>query len=571
MFALVNSAKNRICMEVNCFAEGVDPTALQTDFPLSDPLIDIQPWVVWNQRPLAVADASDWTERRRDNERGIDLPAVNVRQCRDVGMRGFAVIPLLYYESSQDVSRDTPSVFGTVHVEPVSGRAPTSEELEDLMDFGRILTAVVTQSERVTAFMDMLDFSSDAILLLDSGQRVRYTNMKAARELGLTIGWQDPPLSLPELVTADRSRSDTPLRESNKQRRSQVDTTIRRAFEKHVRQIRYVTDRSKSAAVSAEEFTCELFPEWRQAALTQDGLSQSFNAMATVRDLTPIRRLLDALRLIAEQSEDMDAAANNILKQISSLQLPIHRPRIYRIDPNDPAVLVSFKSLDLVTNEQQFNSGYWRMTKTVDEDDYTWRCIDRKESVLIQWDSKSKKFTRTTLYGIDLEVIKKPKYRGDWKHEGDIWIEIPLFANDRMFGKLVVDCTRSPECSLSPEQLELLNLYCALSGALLDALDRKQKWVNRASEMAMAKIAHSIKTKFAALDGLWTEYSRAAPNNPSIEKLNSFLKPSVLTTSRYVSRIHELFGRDVKLEHTSFNLASFLQEKSREHSCEHRE
>ncbi|MFM8251321.1 MAG: sensor histidine kinase [Planctomycetota bacterium] len=140
-----------------------------------------------------------------------------------------------------------------------------------------------------------------------------------------------------------------------------------------------------------------------------------------------------------------------------------------------------------------------------------------------------------------------------------------------MFGKLVVDCTRSPECSLSPEQLELLNLYCALSGALLDALDRKQKWVNRASEMAMAKIAHSIKTKFAALDGLWTEYSRAAPNNPSIEKLNSFLKPSVLTTSRYVSRIHELFGRDVKLEHTSFNLASFLQEKSREHSCEHRE
>ncbi|MFM7843724.1 MAG: hypothetical protein ACKPEY_05785, partial [Planctomycetota bacterium] len=467
MFALVNSAKNRICMEVNCFAEGVDPTELQTDFPLSDPLIDIQPWVVWNQRPLAVADASDWTERRRDKERGIDLPAVNVRQCREVGMRGFAVIPLLYYESSQDVSRDTPSVFGTVHVEPVSGRAPTSEELEDLMDFGRILTAVVTQSERVTAFMDMLDFSSDAILLLDNGQRVRYTNMNAARELGLTIGWQDPPLSLPELVTADRSRSDTPLRESNQQRRSQVDTTIRRAFEKHVRQIRYVTDRSKSAAVSAEEFTCELFPEWRQAALTQDGLSQSFNAMATVRDLTPIRRLLDALRLIAEQSEDMDAAANNILKQISSLQLPIHRPRIYRIDPNDPAVLVSFKSLDLVTNEQQFNSGYWRMTKTVDEDDYTWRCIDRKESVLIQWDSKSKKSTRTTLYGIDLEVIKNPKYRGDWKHEGDIWIEIPLFANDRMFGKLVVDCTRSPECSLSPEQLELLNLYCALSGALL--------------------------------------------------------------------------------------------------------
>ena len=509
MFALVDPARKRITGISDWVGE--PPTANvadETDYELSQPDLDIQPWVVAHKQCCIVDDWRTW-----DEHRGA-LPPINTALCERAGHRtSFAVVPMFIRGC-----RDAEEVFGTIHVERSDGLPPSPDDIDDLLEFGRQMAAVANQSERVHALLWSLDSDEDAVVIVDHDTLVRFVNKSAGARLGMPDGWHDAMAAI-RLGRAPYSVLATAV----------ISSGLRRA--RH----RIYHDAGEERR---EVVACEPLPDWR----AERGRRSALGAVLRIRDLTHLHRLFIALRHVAAHAVDTQTTTDALMACVEDLGY--RSARLYRLDPHDSEVLVSTAGLGLPTEfAERFARGDYRMRRGEPDSEETWWCIENGEPRVYQWNPALPNGpVEPTAQGLALTNIRAPALSACWKEPGDAWIDLPLPATgQRTVGKLTIDCGKAFNCELRPEDFELLKLFSALLGALLAALD-KEEWVRDAADKAMATCAHNIRTKLAALDGFADRYQRAAPENEAVGKLNRLHQPAVDGCFRQVTRIKEVFA-----------------------------
>jgi len=290
----------------------------------------------------------------------------------------------------------------------------------------------------------------------------------------------------------------------------------------------------------------------------EENLTSTIGAVLQIRDLTPLHHVFSALQQVANHAVDSQTTTQALLSCVKDLGYA--SARLYRVDSHDSDLLVSAAALGLpVEFADRFTRGDYRMRRGDPESGETWWCIENAEPRVHQWNpERPTGQAEPTEKGLAIFNVQTPAFSHCWKEQGDAWIDLPLLAtNQRKIGKLTIDCGKNFKCDLKPEDFELLKLFSALLGTLLDTLD-KDKWLHDAADKAMATCAHNIRNKLAALDGFAERYRRAAPDNARVAELNQLHEPTVEECFRQVTRIKEAFS-GMQLQRAPIRLKPILQ------------
>ena len=167
LVCLVDSKREKIVGVIDSSDDPSVDVAKMTSWPLTDPMADIQPYVVMTKKAIVVPDASK-------------EPLTNKDVVRDARLRAVAIIPMMDRIGQ---------VVGTVHVERIDGRVPSGEEVEDLKLFGRQFATLIEQSERMNYLQRTVEKTPDPVVIVDSSKRLRYANIQASEIFGMPTGW----------------------------------------------------------------------------------------------------------------------------------------------------------------------------------------------------------------------------------------------------------------------------------------------------------------------------------------------------------------------------------------------
>jgi len=478
-FCLVDPAKERIKGMLDVSDDLNVSVADMTDWPLSDPKADIQPYVVKTKKPYPVPDAQN-------------DPLVNSKVLKAARLTAFAVVPLL---------DQLDEVNGTLHVEREDGNVPGEEELDSLMQFCKQLAIAIRQSEQVNLLQSALDQLASSIFISDSTMRLRYANKQAAELLQVADGWLDAATAKP-ITSTNLSEGNTLLLEEalkGKRNERHVDTTLQgssRAWEVLSDNIK---SRSKGEPV--------------------------VGAFMRIRDFTYIYKMFDAFKLIAKAT-DRESAYRQLMA--AAQQLGFAEGRLYLISTESPDCLVSYDYFGSMPEEAAitFREGGTPLKRQDDPNNESWACLDRGRPMVFYFDKTS---PDGSVYinprGQEARVVNKPRLERELnKKPGDSWVDFPLVTLDGLkLGKLTLKWDEDRW----PREFSLLEVLAGLVSNVLQAFLRQEqatenlmKVREQAAQKVMATVAHNIGTQMASLDPLLSRYKLREKSLPELEVLN---------------------------------------------------
>ncbi len=538
MFALVNRAQNRIRGIGDFICDDASPDlADATNWSLSDPQSDIQPWVVKNQKVCIVDDWRTWTGRKK-------TPPINVELCRRAQTQtAFAVVPMILRvrtTSEEWIER----VFGTMHVERKDGLPPSDEEVDDLVEFGRQMAAATQQSEHTHALLHALQAEEDEVTILDPERNVRFANTASAKRYNLLEGWHD---------STKRVRLGSSLHVD-------VGRDIKLVLERGGSKVRHIGSADRDDPLH-EAILCAALPDWRQPVVKTRPSNDNppIGVIIQTRNLSPLEKICSALKDVARCAVDRDTTVPALLKSVEALGYK--SGRLYLVAPNCPDNLVSADSFGLEFDyAKRFRNGEYAFSRSDIAHNETWGSLVKGKPRLYRWTPGSKQGPGSpTKHGLHVFDVEHPALDNAWKRPGDYWLDLPLLSNNRVIGKLTIDCGHNGECDLKPVMFELLGIFAVLLGTLIDALDQKERWVREASERAMADTAHKIGTKLAGLSGFAEDYRRAAPGNVQVEAINRWMEPTVNDCFAHLKQVKENFIGKMALTRTRTLIRPILE------------
>ncbi|MGA2185906.1 MAG: ATP-binding protein [Bryobacteraceae bacterium] len=486
----------------------VDVAAL-TDYPLSDPMADIQPYVVHTGTSKIVEDAA------RE-------PLVNQAVLKAARLKAFAVVPILDRNNV---------VAGTIHVERADGAVPSKAEAEDLEAFGRQLATLIEQSERVNLLQSTLDSIPEPVVIVDPLLGLRYANQPAADLLSVGPGWRG--------------------RDGQGVASGALSDDLRQALERG-RLARHVRGLGRDPNYRGM-LSCGRILDWRMRIAA---------TYAHVEDLNYVFRVLEAFRLIAE-AKDTPSAMRAVL---GATKLLGHKwGRLYLVDENDSNRLVSKLSFgfERAADTEAFDTGRVELTRRTDPGLESWLSIEaRKPIVFRYWREPGGNRRFMTPLGLEVVVIEDPHCRESLtKRFGDYWLDFPLVAGDQELGKVTLHCDED----LRPEDFELLSVLSEMAAGLLDAFLRRERmfkdreqWIRAGAEKSMGVMAHNINTQFAGFGPLLGRYKAAGHSCPQIVALNADFRHGYQTIAAITKRAKEMLKGFV-IHPTHFDLPDHIR------------
>jgi len=496
MFSLVNPEGDRIKGELDDSEDLRVNIAEMTDWPLSDPRADLQPYVIFTREPKVVENPS------RE-------PLANPKVLQATRMKPFVIVPLL---------SPTREAIGTVHIERTDGAVPSGTEVEDLLRFGRQLAIAIEQSERVNLLQSALNRMPEPVLITDRSRRLRYANEPAAELFDLAADWRG------------RSNAEELLTETLSQ---PIDEQLNRSLRDGVRQLRHVHE--------------ILGREYHGAALSdaiEDWRDRTVGAMLHIEDLNYLYRILSAIQVIAE-ANDTDSAMRSMLKAAGLLGH--ERGRLFLVKKEDPDALVGQLALERSCEIQEARRVV--LPRRGEPESRTWLCIEGREPLVFCWNEQREDaeviVTPAGLYAINANPPKCPNEIH--KAPGNFWIDFPLITKTAVLGKLSLSCDEN----LQPEQFELIKMLAAMASGLFDAFLRRDQMHDQmvadsenralwaAAEETMAFAAHNIATRLASLAVLLARYRRREHLAPDLKKLNDEFGDLYTEVMQTISRIKE--------------------------------
>jgi signal transduction histidine kinase/GAF domain-containing protein len=516
------------------FIEGVidhsdDPTidlAPGTKWPLTPSNTNIHPFVVSKCEPEIVLNA--W-----------EHPLTNKNAVQRAGITAFALIPLLHPNGHP---------LGTMHVERVDKQPPSREEVDDFLNLGRQVAALIENAGRVNLLQKALDRVPDPLMIFDPQFRVRYANHAASRLVDLAARWYDP-------VEAQECKNLGGLR-------ADIETAL--TFKPSFRHFKGIgSNPSFSGAAS-----CDPIPDWRDRVA---------GAVLHIQDWSYAWKLAGAFRLASEAAD-----TDELLRALTTgLNLLGHDwGRLYLVTGEGSDLVlqstISFGLKDPATQEK-FDRGGFRLPPRRTSGEESWACLEDNIPVVFccQSDESNSSGEQDVIpksvnqHGVIYRRVSNPHCPpGLEKRPNDWWVDFPLIAGSKRLGKITLQSTKD----ITNEHFEFLRILCNLVSELMEAFERRAS-VERQRQAALkteighrslALVCHNIATRFAGLDALIERYrgrsKRKAANNDLTEQL--FLAYNDIYAM--LERV-KLRTKILRMEHSRFDLVavinSLLQER----------
>ncbi len=521
LFCLVDPKRERIQGVFDYSNDSGVDIAKMTDYPLDDINSDVQSYVIATGIPFSTADAGKETRTYK--------AAVEKGK-----MKGVAIIPILNHAGK---------AVGTIHLERIDQLEPSKEDIEDILTFGRLLGTAIEQAERIHLLQSTLDQIPAPVAVVGVRKEFRYANKAAADLIGVKNRWYD------------QGEYRIPL--------ADVPPPIREAAEQALEGQRFFKHIGASDGQQGDtrSILSDCIMDWRK---------KTVGAFLYLEELTDFYRVFKSFLTIASRKNTSEAL--EAMQEAVGL-LGYEESRLYIVESNS-GHLVSKKwygATDLA-KAAQFNQHYIDNPPGVAATSYNWKSIvERMPQVFcFRPDGREGQIGKTP-QGLEYIVTTESERQQDFlgKKSGDMWIDIPLLAEERPLGKLILPCNEY----LRPESFELLKVLFSLDTVLLDEFAKKAREQHdhdllvekQTAEKVMGDMAHNIATKFAALPGYLSFYRRYEKRLPELKDVNDNFKHALDQTQAIVRRAKERLSPIGKLECEQIELKHYLERLLRSH------
>ena len=286
-------------------------------------------------------------------------------------------------------------------------------------------------------------------------------------------------------------------------------------------------------------------------------LNRTIGASVQIRDLSGLEGVLKAVKRIASRAIDRESVLNSVVESAELLRC--RRARLYLASALDRNLLTSTWQLGLEGPDgERFNQG--EFTMDLRETGYVEiaRCLipGKERACVFRWEPGAKAGDPLKNdAGLEVIAIPEPasivKWKTSWKKPYDYWVDLPLLAATRVIGKLTLECP--PD--MTPQELDLLNIFAELLGPIIDAPER---FIRATVDETTATVAHKIKTRFASLSALARKYQEAAPGNELVRQLSETHEEAVRATMAIIRRIGKTLTR-VEAHRTPTDVSALLR------------
>lgn len=506
------SAKKQVDNHITSDGEEL---ARLTDWPLSAPEADVQPWVIINNQNVVVADAC--------NPRLISCK-VNQEVVKKFDLKSFAIVP---------IAAKGANPVGTIHVEINGGVIPSQETIEHLVQFAGYLAIAIEQSDRVSLLQKSLDRLGDPVIIVDPMGRVHYAN--------------EPSKKLVPYVASDWhyfARSDV---ESGIELRDELG-----AFSKE-----FLDDKADRRVIPTPEL--KIAADWK-GDLTIVSLSdlqgRTIGASLKLHDHRRFYRLLEAISRIAAASTTRDA----MRAMLQAAAVLGHKwGRLFYVSESDPNVLRSEHSFNVTAEgkvDEYDGTSVLVRGRVVEE---AWECLEdfkvyaKPEPRVFCWFPKKESRAIVRLESnVEAVNIKNRKWPSTLqKQPGDFWIDFPFGIGNTPLGKITIECPKE----LTAEQFESLRILARIASGLLNSFaQRDSKWRTDA-RTALSGLAHLLRGPVIdSRSELLRPYRRletVIDSGAKVElaKINNLLQQTLDSLDQINLRVRDLLEYpDVRLE-----------------------
>lgn len=472
LFCLVDPERKRIKGVVDDSDDPcVDVKAL-TDYPLDEPLADVQPFVIF-------------TKQYKIIENALEEPLTNKTVVVKSNMKAEAIVPIINNDGE---------AIGTIHIERADRAVPLMEEVEDLLLFGSQLAVAIELCDRVNILQAALNKIPEPIGICDQTEKLIYLNKPAAKVTRAVHGWQEPsaPIFLSDMVLDNVEIAEL-VRESLRDGKSRT---------KYLSATRE-TDKYHIEVVSAG------IQSWDEKVIATIG---------HIRDLSKQYTMFKAFQNVTGAS-DSETAMRSLLEAIKILGY--EWGRLYLVDPNDPDSFIStccfgFKNPE---NETRFNRGEVKLHRREVENSDTWRSFVQNEPLIFQLKRNAENDSVfMTEMGLKVTIRNETECQTELeKEDGSYWIDLPIGTDETPLGKLSVGCNEK----LPPYEFELIKVLTRTASDYLVEIRKRDQMIKIAvAEKVMAAWAHNIATRLASLPILLARFRNFEQQQPKLKGLN---------------------------------------------------
>jgi signal transduction histidine kinase/PAS domain-containing protein len=484
--------------------------AEMTDYPLNDPESDIQPHVIATKHPFVTDDTG--------KERLTNKQVVKIAE-----MKAMAIVPILNHAEE---------AIGTIHIERYDKLKPTPEEVEDLMDFGKLLATAIEQAERVNLLQSALDRIPDPVAIVGALGRFRYANKAAADNLNVNSGWQE------------RADEGTPLEVV----RMEVRQAVREAFAGQ----RIFVPPKEGDHLNA--ILADYILNWRK---------ETVGALLRIQEQTDFDCVFRAFLEISSK-RDTEEAMDATLE--ATKILGYEEGRLYSVD-HDSQTLISKRSYGMANADvaATFDRGEIKLPFS-QSDSRTRLSFEQKQPFVFCYDPNGRNDEeRKTAQGLKYRVVTADHlHQSLRRNPGDFWVNVPLLTNDRPLGMITLMCDEY----LRPESFELLKMFSEVDAKLLDEITRQEREQYEreldlraaTAQKVMADVAHNIATRFGSFPGFLKLYRYYEGQTPGLKELNDDFEHALELAQNIVKRSKERLSPIIRLQRTKIELFGFLRQ-----------
>lgn len=479
-----------------------------TNYDLKDTESDIQPWVIFYKRPFVTSDAS---LAKYTNKAIVEL----------AGMKAEAIVPIF---------NEADDAIGTIHIERADGFEPPSDEIDDLISFGRLLATVIEQAERVNLMQATLDGIPTPVAIVNAQEKFRYANRAASQTLNIPHHWQE------------NNRYGIGLKDIQPQLSEMGGKAIKQGK---------VTEKLSDGSYAISQ----PIQDWQKKTVGAFFyLPESFNGELIAKAL---------LRVALQRNTDkaMEAALE------AAKDLEFQQGRLYVFNESTQE-LVSRKCYGMVDEPtiEQFNKGELRLPLSHSA---SWYCKEKKAPVVFCYDPHGIDGAESrTPQGLDFTVVTRPYFEAVIrKRLSEFWVDVPLMANERLLGKLSLACDEY----LTPQRLDLLRVMTGSENELFadlfhierERIVRDFKVREEAAEKMMFSVAHNLATRFGSFPGYLNLYRSYERDLPALRALNEDFGHTLHQVQTVVKRAKERLSPVLNLNIEELELGSYLKQTCR--------
>lgn len=441
-------------------------------------------------------------------------------------------------------------IGGIMVVESNASDSLSGDLTEALSAAAERIASALLLDQKFGLLQGSLNSMTSPTLILDSRYRVRMMNRVAIDKLGLNpglnsrAGWQDKPETLEELGC-----------------KLQVATKLRSSLtDEH--SIQYF-----------DTLTSDMPGRWLSDTHQLRGWDNKPDGwFLHIRDRALILSSFDLMKMI-EGATDVHEAMMRIAEGFRDVRLASDvKIRLFVRDPFNDQVLVSHFSHGSCPEEAaSFNRGDYKLY--ADQDVQGWSALAKGEPLVFRWRPNDPEGIARTQRGLVYRSVRTTKWSDKFgKTDGYFWIDFPLIASGRKYGKLTLQFTSGDGEKLTPEIEAMLRGLSFVIGSLMERLQKDvelKSQMKEAAEHALAQTAHTLVAKLAGISSYVGRYRlRAERGSADTHDISDQFEDYYRTLVASLRRIKDRIG-PIKLSPTKCDLATIIDFTLNESLGEH--